>query len=128
MVKSTKGTRSCFISLKQCGPDPVSSYPPHSSGPEKTDYFLKTGFHSAAKRQTSSYSSIKVPPNNNPPAENHAGGLFIVFGYLPVPIQVHLCQIYSNGPCLCLASHHLQNFSCNRNIKKPTDKLRVYPQ
>lgn len=26
-----------------------------------------------------------------------------------LPIQVHLCHIVSNGPCLCPDSHHLQN-------------------
>ena len=24
------------------------------------------------------------------------------------PTHVHLCQIPSNGPCLCLSAHHLQ--------------------
>lgn len=36
-------------------------------------------------------------------------GLHSFIFYFLVPIQVHLCQIVSRGPCLCLDSHHLQN-------------------
>ena len=39
--------------------------------------------------------------------------------YFLVPIQVHLCHIVSNGPCLCLDSHHLQNLTCNRKRTIP---------
>ena len=48
--------------------------------------------------------------------------------YFFTPIQVHLCQIDSNGPCLCPDSHHLQNAICNRNVKNPISRLTVYPQ
>ncbi len=48
--------------------------------------------------------------------------------YLLVPIQVHLCQMYSNGPCLCLPSHHLQKSSCIKKVKSPMSRLKVYPQ
>ena len=45
-----------------------------------------------------------------------------------LPIQVHLCHIVSNGPCLCLDSHHLQNRTCARKRIIPIIRLRVYPQ
>ena len=48
--------------------------------------------------------------------------------FLSVPIQVHLCQIRSKGPCLYLDSHHLQNHTCSRNVKTPINKLTAYPQ
>lgn len=43
--------------------------------------------------------------------------------YLPVPVHVHLCQMLSGGPCLCLPSHHLQNHTCNKNTPMPISKL-----
>ena len=48
--------------------------------------------------------------------------------YLLVPNQVHLCQMYSNGPCLCLPSHHLQKSSCMKKVNMPMSRLKVYPQ
>ena len=45
-----------------------------------------------------------------------------------LPIQVHLCHIVSNGPCLCPDSHHLQNWTCKIQRTIPIIKLRVYPQ
>ena len=53
---------------------------------------------------------------------------FFFFCYFFVPIQVHLCHIVSNGPCLCLDSHHLQNLTCARKRIIPIIRLRVYPQ
>ena len=42
-----------------------------------------------------------------------------------LPIQVHLCHMLSKGPCLWLASHHLQNETCNRKRANPISKLIV---
>lgn len=48
--------------------------------------------------------------------------------YLPVPIQVHLCQMLSNGPCLCRLSHHRQKANCPPNRTNPISKLAAKPQ
>lgn len=48
-----------------------------------------------------------------------------LYVYLSVPIQVHLCQMRSSGPCRCPASHHRQHLTCNRNTQMPISRLAV---
>ena len=48
--------------------------------------------------------------------------------FAELPIQVHLCQIHSSGPCLCRLSHHLQQAICSTSIAMPMSRLTVCPQ
>ncbi len=54
-----------------------------------------------------------------PPSRHH---------FAELPIQVHLCQIHSSGPCLCRLSHHLQQAICSTSIAMPMSRLTVCPQ
>lgn len=58
-----------------------------------------------------------------------AGKSYAIFALLfGFTFYIHLCQMVSNGPCLCFDSHHLQNCTCNRNRMIPIIRLSVYPQ